>query len=402
MKIRKSTVVLTIATLYGVNYFIFERILFFNELLSLIGFIYFVKTSFRKNSKFYYPPSAIYRLVLLFLLVSGVYAIISLFIKTNWYFYFRNLSIIYSVFPFFIGFYLYHEQFYFFNRIRIGIYAYAFLSFTIGKLGLIDRNAYSFWFSLLQKNWKWLGLLGFVAIHLLYVMSYTSLTVIVIMVFILAIRYFIKTYSQFKFVMLLLAIAFLLLFIGAMPYLQLYRYNNEYLFGNVEYVYNHHPWFWIDPNSSWRLIFWYRTLVEAFPSNLLGIGLGTPLLPYLQNVNTTGLPYNDMYIAHVIGTHNTFVTIFVRLGVVALVLLLTIYRFVFREFFLFKTYYSMNRNDGGLFLSFFTITAVGMFNLVIESPTLAGLYWISLGFVARAILNRSQAQFMQSANKELL
>lgn len=390
VKIRKSSLILLMITLYGANYFIFERILFFNEILSLLGFIYFVKFSIREGGRFFYPKNTIYRCVLLFITLCSLYAIASLPFKTSWYYYFRNLSIIYSVFTFFLGYHLYYKQFDFFNRVRKAIYGYALICFAIGAPGLIDRNAYSFWFSLLQRNWKLVSVVMFILLHILYVLSYTSLTVIMILGFIIGVRFFIKTYLQFKIALAFGFFSFLVVFLLAMPYLKLYGQGGYSLFGNALYVYSHHPWFWIDPNSSWRLIFWYRSVVENFPGNLLGSGVGTPLLPYLENINTTGLPFNDEYIAHVIGTHNTFVTVLARFGIVSLLLLALIYRSVFREFFKYKQYYIQNKNDLGLFLGFLTLTAVGLFNLVIESPTIAGLFWVSLGFVSRAIQHRQQ------------
>lgn len=398
MKIRKSSIVLLIITLYGVNYFIFERIFFFNELLSLLGLIYFFKSSFRKDFKFYYPKSTIYRCILLFILICGIHAIISLQIKTNWYYYFRNMSIIYSVFTFFLGFHLYNEQYRFFEKLRTTIYGYTLLAFSIGSPNLIDRNAYSFWFTLLQKDWRLLSVLTLILLYILYVVSYTSLTVIMILIVVLAMRFFIKNYVQLKIALLLIFIAFFFVFMQAMPFLKFYNANDytlignvEYsysLFGNAEYVYSYHPWFRLDDNSSWRLIFWYRTIIEMFPQNLVGIGIGTPILPYMPNVNTTGLAFNDEHVAHVIGTHNTFITILARFGIIPLLLLMITYRNVFREFFIHKGYYLQNRNDSGLFLSFITLTVVGLFNLIIETPTLASLFWISLGFVAKAIYSR--------------
>lgn len=403
MKIRKSYIILLIITLYGINYFVFERILFFNELLSLLGLFYFIKTSFKKDFKFYYPKNTIYRCVLFFIILSGGYAIASLWLKTNWYYYLRNTSIIYSAFTFFLGYHLYEVQFRFFEKIRTALYGYSLLAFSIGAPNLIDRNAYSFWFTLLQKNWKLFSVILLVLLYVLYVFTYTSLTVIMIMLVVFAMRYILKTYVQFKLTLLLGLSAFLIIFILAIPALKLYS-TNEYhtfgnteysysLFGNAEYVYSQHPWFRIDDNSSWRLIFWYRTLVEAFPNNLLGIGIGTPLLPYMPNVNTTLLPYNDEHVAHVIGTHNTFVTLFVRFGILSILLIAAIYRSVFREFFIHKQYYLQHRNDAGLFLSFVTLTVVGMFNLLIDTPTLAALYWVSLGFVAKAIFYRQNQNY---------
>lgn len=347
----------------------------------------FIKFSFSPRGKFILPHNTVYRHVLYFIVLGCLYAVISLPIKTNWYFYFRNLSIIYSAFAFFIGFYLYEQQFEFYQRAKKWIYGYALFAFGARWEFLIDRNAYSFWFALVKKDWRIASVLLLVGLYVLYVISYTSLTVILILMIVLGVRY-IKNYNQFKLVAFSGLFVFLLVFVSAIPFLKLYRYDPVSLFGDVLYVYEQHPWFWIDPNSSWRIVFWYRTLVEAFPQNLLGIGIGTPLLPYTSGINSTGLPVDDETLAHVIGTHNTFVTLFVRFGIVSTALFLIIYNYVFKEYFAYKEHYLTNKNDGGVFLGFVTLTCVGLFNLLIESPTLAALYWISLGFVARAIYER--------------
>jgi hypothetical protein len=312
---------------------------------------------------------------------------VSLFLKTNWYYYLRHLSIVYSVFAFFLGYALYEAQWTFYGKLRRVILGYGLLSFAIGKLGWIDRNAFAFWLAIVQRRWQWVSVLGFLFLMGLYFAAFTSLTVVIIAGAVVGFL-IVPRYYQIKWMFLSALMAFCVLFYLASPYLKLYRVNQELLFGDVLHVYAQHPWFYIDPNSSWRMVFWYRTLVEAFPNNLLGLGFGTPLLPYHAGVTTTDLGHPDEYIAHVIGTHNTFVTIFVRLGLISVVLFALIYRAVFREFFRYKRYYLNHRNDGSLFIAFLIITIVGFFNLVLESPTLAALYWVSLGFVARAIYTR--------------
>lgn len=364
--------------------------LFFNELLSLIGLCYFLSNSFDKNLRLKIPRNTIYVGVLLFLAMCCIYALISLPLKTNWYYYFRNLSIIYSVFSFFIGYHLYFKQFDYLKKLRTKIYGYALIAFGLRWDGLIDRNAYSFWFAVLQKNWKITSVLILIFLYVLYMFAYTSLTVLIILIFVLGVLY-LKSYFQFKFIAAIGIIFFSILLYLAIPYLKLYHHGSYNLFGDVEYVYIQHPFFKIDKNSSWRLIFWYRTVIETFPQNLAGVGVGTPLLPYKSGVTTTDLIFDDEYIAHVIGTHNTFITIFTRFGIASILILFFIYRAVFRDFFNHKKFYLNNRNDASLFLGFITLTAVGLFNLLIESPTLASLYWISLGFVARAIHERRSA-----------
>lgn len=384
MKVRLSSIVLILILLYGVNYFIFERIFFFNELLSLIGFVFFLRLTLRTDWKLYIPHNPVYRYVIAFISLGIIFAVVSTFIKTTWYYYLRNLSIVYSVFTFFLGWALYKAQWTFYLDLRRLILGFGLLSFAVGKFGWIDRGSFAYWLGILQRRWYGTALLGFLTLMGLYFLAFTSLTVaiaaIAVMGFLIVPRYY-----QMKWLIFSGMFAFAVLFYLAIPYLKLYRVNQELLFGDVVYVYAQHPWFNIDHNSSWRMIFWYRTLVEAFPMNLFGLGFGTPLLPYQAGVTTTDLGHTDEYIAHVIGTHNTFVTIFVRLGIISLILFILIYRAVFRDFFRHKKYYLSHRNDGGLFMGFVIMTVVGFFNLVLESPTLAGLYWISLGFVARAM-----------------
>lgn len=328
-----------------------------------------------------------YRHVLYFIVLGCLYAVISLPIKTNWYFYFRNLSIIYSAFAFFIGFYLYEQQFEFYQRAKKWIYGYALTAFALRWPVLIDRNAYTYWLTLVQRSWRPYGVIILLAVMIIYLFAYTSMSVLMVMVAIITFRFLTPTYTHFKLFCSITLVVFGSLFVASIPYLKLYD-DGTTLFGDVVYVYSQHPWFNIDHNTSWRFIFWYRTLVESFPQNLLGVGVGTPILPYLPGAATSDLLFPDEHIAHVIGTHNTFITIFVRFGIFALFIFIIIYRNVMRDFFSHRNYYYSNRNDLSIFLSFVALTAVGMFNLLIETPTLAALFWISLGLVAGAINNR--------------
>ncbi len=387
MKVKVSSILLALILLYGINYFVFERILFFNEVLSLAGFIILLITSFRRDSKFWLPHSLIYKSVLLFVGLGMIHAIVGLFIKTTWYYYFRNLSIIYSVFAFFLGFHLYHAQYPFYFRIRKWVYAYGLFAFSTARFGLLDRNSFAFWLTLFQRNWNLLGVAFLFVMLGLYLLAYTSLTVFITGAVIIAFL-IVRRYSTFVFFSGLALTVFIFLFAQAIPYMQWYNVRQDLFFGDVAYVYSLHPWFSLDHNSSWRLIFWYRTVVEAFPANLFGLGLGTPLLPYLPDVTTTDLGFPDEYITHVIGAHNSFVTVYTRLGLLSIFLFGIIYHRTLKEFFKHKRYYLNSRNDGGVFFAFAAITVCASFNLVIESPTLAGLYWFSLGLVARAIYAR--------------
>lgn len=384
LKFKKSYIVLTLVTLYAANYFLFERILLFNELLSLIGVGYFVSSSFTKSGQFILPRSAIYKCVLAFIGLGIFYAFISLRLKTNWYYYFRNASIIYSAFGFFIGYHLYTPQYFFFQKIKNKIYGYALVALAWRWPFLIDRNSYSYLLAVVQKKWTLHSLGLLMVVLVLYFAAFTSATVPMIMAAIGALVV-IRSYAYFKLLTLSAGVAFVIFFSLAVPYLKLYHTDSTKLFGNVEYVYSQHPLFQLDANTSWRFILWYRAVVENFPNNLTGIGIGTPLLPYTEGATTQTTGTTDEYWAHVSGLHNTFITLFYRFGILFIVIIALIYRQVMREFFIHKKYYLHHRNDFSLFIGFVVLTMVGLFNLLLDSPTLASLYWVSLGFVAKAI-----------------
>jgi hypothetical protein len=88
-----------------------------------------------------------------------------------------------------------------------------------------------------------------------------------------------------------------------------------------------------------------------------------------------------------VGSHNSFVYLFGRLGLVFVFLIIPIYRCIFREYFYYKQYYYDNRQIL-LFWSFYAITVIALFNPTLESPIYSGAYWLLLGFVARCIYNR--------------
>jgi O-antigen ligase len=102
--------------------------------------------------------------------------------------------------------------------------------------------------------------------------------------------------------------------------------------------------------------------------------------------------YDDEYDIHVMGSHNTYLTVSSRLGLLYPVLLVLIYRLVFKEFYYWFGYHNYKR-DLLIFVSFFTVTIIGLFNLLLESPIYASLYWMLLGFVARAIEARKEEMY---------
>ena len=381
-----------LAILYSLNNYFFERQFYFNEILSLVGVMLFGVHLIRKKSVLVIPNSNIFKLLLLFWLLCFFHLIVCTFTKTNWYFYLRSSVTFYSSAIFFIGFYWKEDFTIFFKKIKI--------IFTIGVLALIptpnpgylgrylDRYSVSVFFSFFFKRNSFLTSIVILLLNFLYAYFYQSLTATLIGI-LLFIIVNIPKYNHFRLLFISGLIAFISFFTYLTPYFPLYKEGatGHYLFGNVNHVYQQNRILRIDPNSSWRMVFWYRIVVEGFPKNMIGIGLGTPILPYEKGADTAEGNYDDEHDAHTIGAHNTFITIFVRLGIGFLVILCSFYTIILKEFYRYKRHYQSN-NDIIFFIGFFTISIIGLFNPLLETPTYAGVYWFFLGLVAKSIFQR--------------
>lgn len=396
MKVKKLAfiriIVFLILLLYGLNYTIFERRFFFNELLSLIGFIIFLSYSLKKNFTLRLPHLDLFRWLMFFWALCGFYILISVLFKTNWYFYFRHFVIFYSTFTFFIGFFWKDYFLQFMQKIR--------KQFTLITLLLIptyppsyegrflDRFSGSAFFPFFFKKIRFFAYVLLLILNVAYAYFFQSFTgtLMAILIFFILI---IPNYSYFRLLFIMAFISFVILFVSVSPSLLLYKEGSkgQNLFGNQEIVYQSSKILSLDPNSSWRMVYWYRIIVENFPQNLLGIGFGTPYLPYLEDKDTFDSSYDDKHDAHLTGLHNSYFTFFARLGILVLFFFFGIYTIILKEFYRFKKYYTDNHHIV-FFIGFFAISIIALFNPVLETPTYAGLYWFFLGLVAKSIFER--------------
>lgn len=384
--------VFVLMLLYGLNNTIFERQFFFNEILSSIGFIVFVRYTLKKNFKLLIPRSDLVRLLIFFWGLCGFYIVISLFFKTNWYFYFRHLVILYSTFTFFIAFFWKEQFMLFMQKIR--------KKFTVIILLLIptypptyygralDRYSVSAFFPFFFKKVNVSVYFILLMLNFLYAYFFQSLTGTINAILLTAIV-LIRSYNVFRLMFLTALISFIGLFAYLSPYLAKYKEgaSGANLFGNQVIVYTSSTILSADPNSSWRMVYWYRIVVERFPENLLGIGFGTPYLPYEEGKDTAESAYDDKHDAHLTGLHNSYLTLFARLGVLVLVFFYYLYTIILKDFYRFKQYYLAN-NQITFFIGFFVVSIIALFNPFMETPTYAGLYWFLLGLVAKSIYER--------------
>ena len=293
----------------------------------------------------------------------------------------------YSMFAFFIGFFLLKYLGGFIRKIRSLLRAFIglFLLIPLPRL-FFERFGVAMLFPALFKNAanKWVGML-LIVLNIIYGISYDSFTAMLTASFFLLL--FIS--PGYRFFMQVSAVIFIfaaIVFIYLHPNLNLIAYKFAFHTDNPIYnVMKSHPLLSIDGNSTWRLVLWNQLLVDDFPANLVGKGFGTPVLQYYPVED-----YNKLEtLPYVLGGHNSYIYLFARLGLVYVALTLCIYIVLLKEYFYHRAYYRAN-NQVLLFWSFFTMTVIAMFNPALESPIYASAYWLLLGFTARAIYDRRQ------------
>jgi hypothetical protein len=372
--------ILVMIVCYIISPWFFEKKLLFNELLSAIGLVLLAYKRFKVGTD-------IISLCLILLLGWGiVHAVVSIPRADNIYYYIRNLVIIYSILTFFIGYYIFPylagfaRKFHQLLRVYIGI----FLLLPVSKF-LFERFGMSTLFPALFRNisHKWyLPLL--ILLNFIYSITYSSLTAIILAVFCLVLL-IVPGYKFFKQASYVLFFSFAIIFVFLIPGLSTIAINYSYSDNSAIYqVMKSHPLLGIDGNSTWRLVLWKQIIVDHFPANIFGMGFGTPVLKYFPIEDFTKVPA----LPYILGAHNSFVYLFGRLGIVYVILMLVIYRQIFKEYFYFKSFYYKSKGIL-IFWSFFAISIVAAFNPVLESPVFSGSYWFFLGLLVRVINQRT-------------
>jgi hypothetical protein len=364
---------------YIISPWFFEKNLLFNEVLAAAGLALLAYKQFRV------PNDAISHNILVLLLWGMVHGFISVFRADSAYYYLRNLVIVYSIFSYFIGWFLLRYLQDFITRFRqpIQYYIGVFLFIPLPRL-FFERFGVSTLFpALVQKTSARLFLPLLILLNLVYAVTYKSSTSFILGVF-YTLLLIAPGYRFFKQFLVTILVCFTVFFIAIQPNLNIislhYDYYNTLA---IHEVMDSNPLLSVDGNSTWRLVLWKEVIVDLFPVNLFGMGFGTPMIKYFPVEDYSRLAT----LPYVLGAHNSYVYLFGRLGIIYIVLIVLIYRVIFKEYFYYKAYYYQNRSIL-IFWSFFAISVSALFNPVLESPIFAGVYWLLLGLLARAIVNR--------------
>jgi hypothetical protein len=288
------------------------------------------------------------------------------------------------MFAFFIGFFCLKYLGGFFQKIRsvLKYYVVIFLFLPISHF-LYERYGMATIFPGLFKGRNKWALPGLIALNMIYAVTYNASTSFVLCLFYILLLLS-PGYKFFKQTVILLLICFCIFFVSLLSDLSLIA--NHFSFYNEIAIRNVMASNWIlglDPNNTWRLVLWKQFLVDLFPDNLFGVGLGTPAVSYFPVADFSKLDT----LPYVLGAHNSFIYLFSRLGIMYLLLIIPVYSIVFKEYFLQKWYYKKT-NEIFIFYSFFAISVISLFNPTLESPIFASGYWLVLGFLARCIFNR--------------
>lgn len=379
-------IILLLAFVYIIAPWFFEKSLFFNELLSLTGFGILAYKRFKIGNE------KLSLCIVLLLLLCSIHALTSIFRTSNFYYYFRNSVIFYSIFSYFAGYYCFPYLISFVNKIRRPLLLYSSWALLTSPTKMFfERFGASSIFPYLFKRLKRSSLIALILINIVYAISHDSSTAIIIAVFYLFLL-LCPGFKFFKQVIIVGIISFALFFIYIQPNLNIIRVdfrlsNNE----AIHNVMNSNPILRLDGNSTWRLVLWKQVIVDNFPSNLLGIGFGTPMFEYypVEDISKVdSLPY-------VLGAHNSYIYLFGRLGLVYILLLIAIYTLIFKEYFTFTNYY-YHSGEIAIFWSFFASSIVALLNPALESPIFAAGYWFMLGLLAATIYKHHNSIFLKS------
>lgn len=382
--------ILTIFIAYVITPWFFEKNFLFNEILAFSGFCILIY----KNKKI--PNSYIIRCTLLLMSWCIVHLITSLIRTDNLLYYLRNTVIFYSMFTFFVGFFLFSYFLVYMERIRkfLQLYIGIFLFIPLPRI-MFERFGVAMLFPFLFQriaNWQLLPIM--ISINIIYAITYKSSTAFFLALF-YGLLWIAPSYKFFKQIVIVGLISFTIFFILMIPNFNLIA--NPGKDHGIYDVINSNWILGLDGNSTWRLVLWKQALIDNFPANIFGIGFGTPMMKYFpvedpSKINS--LPY-------VLGAHNSFIYLLGRLGIVYLIITIMIYRSIIAEYFYYKAYY-YNSKRILFFWSFFAITIIAMFNPTLESPIFSGAYWFVLGLLAKVIYERSNTQNIEVANESVI
>jgi len=150
----------------------------------------------------------------------------------------------------------------------------------------------------------------------------------------------------------------------------------------------------IDPNFTWRYMYWVYLYQEVISNNILtGIGFGAPLFELGDVPRFITTDDGSRNTGYTLGTHNSLVYLLARMGLVGAVLLVWLHVLIYMKAFALVDKSSKIFSEVEIYLlGCIMFLNSALFNVVLESPLYAGLYWFALGVL--------YSSTMQAGSKE--
>lgn len=345
-----------------------ERVFFINEIYAAIGLLILAaSTIYGRNVLFLSNFSGFG----VYLAYTTVQFLISLpILLEHGPIVIRTYPVYYSFFSVYLGSYLYH------NREKIEFFKNKVISLAPVFLGGVLSNSIAILFT--SGGRITIQALFFFIILIFFkngIMNQGSSTIVInLAIFLCALFFRAQTIRAASFLLSFRFIFFFFLLLAAVLISIYPLFSPLAELGLI-------PLNFIDPNNLWRILFWSKSLHELWVDGdiLFGKGLGVPLFNYDSPDSKFLIDANpdDPNLSFTIGLHNSFIYLIVRYGLIGFIL------FSIPFFDLLKRSVLASKLEGldGIFalgLVFLCVNA--FFNVIMESPLYASIFWIFSGY----------------------
>lgn len=142
-----------------------------------------------------------------------------------------------------------------------------------------------------------------------------------------------------------------------------------------------------DPNAVFRLAAWGETLSLATQHPILGVGYGVILDPFTYTIAKNGPGSEEVYSVDVdTRPHNTYLTVLYQMGLAGFIALVVLLLYFFKTGWNVLRRFKNSSLSTLLYLALITQFAMvlyGGFNLFLETPFSASIFWLGLGIGLR-------------------
>lgn len=361
-RVKPPAVLAIVFLLYASNPDVFERTLYFNEVLSLAGFLFFIRGIRAPNKKSWIELS-----VLFYLCYGLTYCLLLTRPDANWVAFLRHSVLLYAPFSFYVGKRIYEEM-----LIKGGIIydllclvPFQLIAFAPLTVLTIARRCCGMLTGYLSA--LWLLFLFFFKVPQLSI----ALTGVLLMA---ALSIHSRGIKAALILLPLLTVVAGLLYQDVLINL----YHDIQCVGLRMIVIETG----FDPNSLVRLAMLCLVLLDVLPEHPFGIGLGVKLFD--EHFIWAVLPgevlnNSDGHVEYYMAPHNSYLTLLVRFGIPLVPMVYLFYWRFFAELQKIKGEIGTRGYQMASWLSFLSVSVLASTNVVIESPIHAALFWGVLG-----------------------